>query len=63
LSLEEPPASPSKLNELTWPAALNRLAPGNIKKSASDFMKEWEKSLSPPPSESTPMAAADKEEA
>lgn len=27
---------------------LNRLTPSNLKKTASDFMREWEKSLSPP---------------
>ncbi len=38
-----------KLDELTWPAALDRISPANIKRTASDFMKEWEKSFSPPP--------------
>ncbi|KAJ9142783.1 DUF4048 domain protein [Pleurostoma richardsiae] len=44
------PTSPSslKLEELSL-GVLNRLSPGNIKRTASDFMKEWEKSLSPPP--------------
>lgn len=28
---------------------LNRLTPSNLKKTASDFMKEWERSLSPLP--------------
>jgi len=49
------------LNELTWPAALNRLTPGNIKKSASDFMKEWEKSLSPPPTGGATTTAIDEQ--
>lgn len=42
--------SPSalKLEELSL-GVLNKLTPGNIKRTASDFMKEWEKSLSPPP--------------
>ncbi|KAB5575791.1 hypothetical protein GE09DRAFT_1215543 [Coniochaeta sp. 2T2.1] len=38
----------TKLEELL-PPVLNRLTPSNLKKTASDFMKEWEKSLSPPP--------------
>ncbi|CAK7239775.1 MAG: hypothetical protein STHCBS139747_001210 [Sporothrix thermara] len=44
------PTSPSgsKTNDISWPAALNRLTPGNIKRTATDLMKEWEKSLSPP---------------
>lgn len=41
-----PSDSPSKLDDMSW-AVLNRLTPGNIKRTASDFMKEWEKSLSP----------------
>lgn len=39
--------SPHKLEDLL-PQALNKLTPGNIKRSAADFMKEWERSLSPP---------------
>lgn len=27
---------------------MNTLAPSNIKRFSSDFIKEWEKSLSPP---------------
>jgi hypothetical protein len=27
---------------------LNKLTPSNIKRAAGDFMKEWERSLSPP---------------
>lgn len=44
------PTSPSgsRANDINWPAALNRLTPGNIKRTATDLMKEWEKSLSPP---------------
>jgi hypothetical protein len=44
------PTSPSgsRNNDINWPAALNRLTPGNIKRTATDLMKEWEKSLSPP---------------
>ncbi|KAK3325844.1 hypothetical protein B0H66DRAFT_141014 [Apodospora peruviana] len=46
------PSSPSssaahKLEELL-PPVLNRLTPSNFKRTASDFMKEWEKSLAPP---------------
>ncbi|KAL2132123.1 hypothetical protein VTI74DRAFT_4212 [Chaetomium olivicolor] len=40
-------SSPTKLEELL-PPVLNRLTPSNIKRTAADFMKEWEKSLSPP---------------
>ncbi|KAL2176369.1 uncharacterized protein P884DRAFT_300666 [Thermothelomyces heterothallicus CBS 202.75] len=44
-----PPAAPgpSKLEDLL-PQALNKLSPSNIKRSAVDFMKEWERSLSSP---------------
>ncbi|KAM7208723.1 hypothetical protein V8F20_000886 [Naviculisporaceae sp. PSN 640] len=42
-----PSSPPNKLEELL-PPVLNRLTPSNIKRTASDFMKEWEKSLSPP---------------
>ncbi len=38
----------TKLEELPQ-VILNRLSPGNIKRTAADFMREWEKSLSPPP--------------
>ncbi|KAL2152095.1 hypothetical protein VTH82DRAFT_5279 [Thermothelomyces myriococcoides] len=37
----------SKLEDLL-PQALNKLSPSNIKRSAVDFMKEWERSLSSP---------------
>ncbi|CAK7222811.1 hypothetical protein SCUCBS95973_004963 [Sporothrix curviconia] len=55
------PTSPSgsKTNDINWPAALNRLTPGNIKRTATDLMKEWEKSLSPP-GEHAPSASADR---
>lgn len=48
--LSPTPGTPSgnKLEELL-PPVLNRLTPSNLKKTASHFMKEWEKSLSPPP--------------
>ncbi|KAI0016052.1 hypothetical protein F4780DRAFT_798772 [Xylariomycetidae sp. FL0641] len=41
------PQTPSKLDELPQ-AILNRLNPSNLKNSTSNFIKEWEKSLSPP---------------
>ncbi|KAI0881058.1 uncharacterized protein GGS22DRAFT_192544 [Annulohypoxylon maeteangense] len=41
------PQTPSKLEELPQ-AILNRLAPSNLKNTTSNFIKEWEKSLSPP---------------
>jgi len=40
-------SSPSKLEDLL-PQALNKLTPSNIKRSAVDFMKEWERSLASP---------------
>ncbi|OIW29973.1 hypothetical protein CONLIGDRAFT_353754 [Coniochaeta ligniaria NRRL 30616] len=46
------PTTPSKkLEELLPPVLVNHLSPSNLKKTASNFMKEWEKSLSPPPQE------------
>lgn len=44
-----PPSSPTNKLEELLPPMLNRLTPSNIKRTASDFMKEWEKSLSSPP--------------
>lgn len=44
------PSSANKLEELL-PPVLHPLTPSNLKKTASNFMKEWEKSLSPPPQE------------
>ncbi|KAI0852391.1 hypothetical protein F5Y00DRAFT_228012 [Daldinia vernicosa] len=41
------PETPSRLEELPQ-AILNRLTPSNIKNTTSNFIKEWEKSLSPP---------------
>ncbi|KAI1138780.1 hypothetical protein F5Y05DRAFT_425120 [Hypoxylon sp. FL0543] len=41
------PPTPSRLEELPQ-AILNRLAPSNLKNTTSNFIKEWEKSLSPP---------------
>ncbi|KAK4177624.1 hypothetical protein QBC36DRAFT_127433 [Triangularia setosa] len=41
------PNNGGKLEELL-PPVLNKLTPANIKKMGSDFMKEWERSLSPP---------------
>ncbi|KAM7196460.1 hypothetical protein V8F33_006177 [Rhypophila sp. PSN 637] len=43
------PGSPTSRLEELLPPVLNRLTPSNFKRTASDFMKEWEKSLSPPP--------------
>ncbi|KAI0011215.1 hypothetical protein F4779DRAFT_247428 [Xylariaceae sp. FL0662B] len=42
------PEPPSKLEELPQ-AILNRLSSVNLKNTTSNFIKEWEKSLSPPP--------------
>jgi hypothetical protein len=45
-------STPAPINlEEYLPPVLNKLTPSNLKKTASDFMKEWEKSLSPPPTE------------
>jgi hypothetical protein len=41
------PLSPTKLEELSWPV-LNGLTPSKLKQHASEYIKEWEKSLSPP---------------
>ncbi|KAI8961547.1 hypothetical protein F5Y11DRAFT_325667 [Daldinia sp. FL1419] len=41
------PETPSRLEELPQ-AILNRLTPSNLKNTTSNFIKEWEKSLSPP---------------
>ncbi|GAB1314420.1 hypothetical protein MFIFM68171_04630 [Madurella fahalii] len=41
------PTPTTKFEELL-PPVLNRLTPSNIKRTAADFMKEWERSLSPP---------------
>ncbi|KAK3374079.1 hypothetical protein B0T24DRAFT_287061 [Lasiosphaeria ovina] len=46
------PLSPTKLEELL-PPVLNRLTPSNLKRTATEFMKEWEKSLYPPDQGST----------
>jgi len=39
--------SPPKLEDLL-PQALNKLTPSNIKRTAADFMREWERSLTAP---------------
>ncbi|TVY85156.1 hypothetical protein LSUE1_G000664 [Lachnellula suecica] len=41
-------STPSRREELQWPA-LDQLTPGNIKRTVSTIMQEWEKSLTPPP--------------
>ncbi|KAK3945789.1 hypothetical protein QBC46DRAFT_60580 [Diplogelasinospora grovesii] len=48
-----PSPGSNKLEELL-PPVLNRLTPSKLKQTASDFMKEWEKSLSSPPPLSEP---------
>ncbi|KAF7936891.1 hypothetical protein EAE99_002240 [Botrytis elliptica] len=47
-----PPDSPSRRDEIPWPA-LDQLKPGNLKKTVSTMMNQWEKSLTPPPEEAT----------
>jgi hypothetical protein len=37
-----------KRNSIPWPD-LVKLSPGNLKRTASHLMKEWEKNLTPPP--------------
>ncbi|KAH6655121.1 hypothetical protein BKA67DRAFT_226789 [Truncatella angustata] len=46
------PQTPGKLGEIPS-ALLNSLTPSNIKRFSSDFIKEWERSLSPPADSST----------
>jgi hypothetical protein len=43
-------STPSKREDLQWPA-LEKLTPGNLKRTVSTIMQEWEKSLTPPPGE------------
>lgn len=45
--METPSKAPRE--DLQW-AALDKLTPGNLKRTVSTIMQEWEKSLSPPPS-------------
>ncbi|KAI0106461.1 hypothetical protein GGR51DRAFT_517788, partial [Nemania sp. FL0031] len=47
------PKTPSKFEELPQ-AILNRLTPSSIKSTTSNFIKEWEKSLSPSHQTATP---------
>jgi hypothetical protein len=47
LRTSSPPRTPSKLEELPQ-AILNRLTPSNIKATTANFIKDWERSLSPP---------------
>ncbi|WYZ38665.1 hypothetical protein EsH8_III_000579 [Colletotrichum jinshuiense] len=42
--------SPTRLEELL-PTVVNKLSPGNLKRTANNLMDEWEKSLSPPQSQ------------
>jgi hypothetical protein len=46
--------TPPKRDELQWPA-LDKLSPGSIKgnlqRTMSTIMKEWEKTITPPPSD------------
>jgi len=47
--------APSKRDEINWPVldglALEHFSPGNLKRTVSSLMQEWEKSLTPPPQE------------
>jgi hypothetical protein len=56
-------STPSKRDEIQWPA-LEKLSPGNIKgnlqRTMSTIMKEWEKSITPPPGDhEDPMQSRD----
>ncbi|KAI9760669.1 MAG: hypothetical protein M4579_001533 [Chaenotheca gracillima] len=47
-------------NGIPWPSLAQTLSPGNLQRSASSLMRDWERSLSPSPSrvsEKTPGAA------
>ncbi|KAL2025007.1 hypothetical protein VTK56DRAFT_9 [Thermocarpiscus australiensis] len=57
IAARSPSPTTHKLEDLL-PPVLNRLTPSNIKRTAVDFMKEWERSLSPPDttSASSPVA-------
>ncbi|RDW88251.1 hypothetical protein BP6252_00283 [Coleophoma cylindrospora] len=52
-SLETPP--PSKKDEIPWPD-LKTLTPSHLQRTVSTLMKEWEKSLTPPPEDHDPMS-------
>ncbi|KAG9244732.1 hypothetical protein BJ878DRAFT_55644 [Calycina marina] len=52
--LADGPFTPSKrAEEIQWPA-LDKLAPGNLRRTVSTLMQEWEKSLTPPPGNQSP---------
>lgn len=46
-SIEEGPMLSPKLGEIL-PSMVNRLTPSNIKRTATNLMDEWEKSLTDP---------------
>jgi hypothetical protein len=46
--LEDAAMRDTKRNSIPWPD-LVKLSPGNLKRTASHLMKEWEKNLTPPP--------------
>jgi hypothetical protein len=58
-------STPSKREDIQWPA-LDKLTPGNIKgnlqRTMSTIMKEWEKTLTPPPGERDDPRSATSEE-
>jgi hypothetical protein len=60
-------STPSKREDIQWPA-LDKLSPGNIKgnlqRTMSTIMKEWEKTLTPPPEDrKDPLSIASGEKA
>lgn len=42
--------TPSRREEIPWPA-LDKLTPGNLRRTVTTIMKDWEQSLTPPPEE------------
>ncbi|RDL40924.1 Uncharacterized protein BP5553_00903 [Venustampulla echinocandica] len=44
-------STPSRREEMPWPA-LDKLTPGNLRRTVTTIMNDWEKSLTPPPEES-----------
>jgi hypothetical protein len=59
------PSTPLQREDIQWPA-LDKLSPGNLKgnlqRTMSTIMKEWERTLTPPPGDrEDPMSTASEE--
>ena len=54
----EPPARHANHESIPWPA-LTKLSPTQLKRTASHLMKEWEKTLTPPPESRQATASGD----